>query len=242
METRMCKKCCIEKTLDQFVKHSMVKGGYLYTCKSCNGVARRKRVFIPNDTSSTKTCPVCSRELSVDRFRIYTKSKTGRYWMCEECYQHHLALTNGDKNYFRKLRLKLVPEYRKEVNSLHTLSRQRRFIEYMWRAAKSRARKKGLDFNIDISDIVIPEICPILEVPFILGTKGNYSYTPSLDRIDNSKGYIKGNIMVISQKANSMKNNATWDEIHRFVKNIIRYSPNYTKKESIELQDKEPVS
>lgn len=42
METRMCKKCCIEKTLDQFVKHSMVKGGYLYTCKSCNGVARRK--------------------------------------------------------------------------------------------------------------------------------------------------------------------------------------------------------
>ncbi len=235
MEARMCKKCGITKPLDQFVKHPLVKGGHLYTCKACNSNARRKRAFIPNDTSTTKVCPVCNRELSIDRFRIYTKSKTGRYWMCEECYQHHSTLTNGDKNYFRKLRLRLVPEYKEEVNSLHALSRQRRFIEGMWRAARSRAKKKGLEFNIEVSDIVIPEICPILEVPFVYGTKGNYSYTPSLDRIDNSKGYVKGNIMVISQKANSMKNNASWDEIHKFVKNIIRYSPNYTENESIEL-------
>ena len=241
MEVRMCKKCGIEKPLDQFVKHPLVRGGYLYTCKSCNGIARRKRVFTPNDNSSTKVCPVCNRELSVDRFRIYTKSKTGRYWMCEECYQNHSTLTNGDKNYFRKLRLRLVPEYREEVNSLHTLSRHRRFVEGMWRAAKNRAKERGLDFNIEVSDIVIPEVCPILEVPFEFGTKGNYSYTPSLDRIDNSKGYVKGNIMVMSQKANSMKNSATWDEIHKFVKNITRYSPNYAKDEGIELQDKEPV-
>lgn len=241
METRMCKKCGLIKPLDQFVKHPLVKSGYLFTCKSCNGKARRKRVFSPNDSSDIKVCPVCNRELSIDRFRIYTKSKTGRYWMCEECYQHHSALTNGDKNYFRKLRLRLVPEYREEVNLAHSLSRQRRFAECMFGAARSRAKKRGLEFNIELSDIVIPDKCPILEVPFIYGTKGDYSYTPSLDRIDNSKGYIKGNIMVISQKANSMKNSATWDELHKFVKNIIRYSPSYTKGEGIELQDKEPV-
>lgn len=64
----------------------------------------------------------------------------------------------------------------------------------MWKAARKRAAERGLEFNIEESDIIIPEICPILEVPFQFGTRNNYDYSPSLDRIDNTKGYIKGNI------------------------------------------------
>ena len=107
-------------------------------------------------------------------------------------------------------------------------SLRRNFEAGMWRAAKRRARIKGLEFNIEVSDIIIPEVCPILEVPLVLGTKGNYEYTPSLDRIDNSKGYIKGNIMVISKKANSMKNSASLQELRNFCKNVLRYSPSNT--------------
>lgn len=84
-------------------------------------------------------------------------------------------------------------------------------------------------------------ICPILEVPIIVGTKGEYEYSPSIDRIDNSKGYIKGNVQIISKKANSMKNSATSTELITFCKNILRYSLNSIKKEDTELQDKEPV-
>jgi len=98
----------------------------------------------------------------------------------------------------------------------------------MLRAAEKRATRKGLDFNIELSDIVIPDICPILLVPIIKGTKESYEYSPSLDRIDNSLGYIKGNIMIISKKANSMKNSATQQELINFCNNILRYSPNNT--------------
>jgi hypothetical protein len=106
---------------------------------------------------------------------------------------------------------------------------------------KRRAELRGLEFNLDIDDIIIPDICPILEVPIIIGTKDNYEYSPSIDRIDNSKGYVKGNIQIISKKANSMKNSASYNELITFCKNILRYSLSSTKYESTELEDKEPL-
>ena len=118
-------------------------------------------------------------------------------------------------------------------------SHKRNIIHYLWFRAKQRAIKYGYEFNIEESDIIIPKICPILEVPIILGSKGNYEYTSSLDRIDNSKGYIKGNIQVISKKANSMKNSATLEELQKFCTNILRYSLNITEQESNESKDKE---
>jgi hypothetical protein len=86
----------------------------------------------------------------------------------------------------------------------------------LFQLARHRALKKGIEFNIEISDIVIPDICPILGLPIKKAIDGNRDLSPSLDRIDNTKGYIKSNIQVISFKANAMKSTADKSELINF--------------------------
>jgi hypothetical protein len=89
--------------------------------------------------------------------------------------------------------------------------------------AKQRSRINNIECTITLEDIIIPEICPILKVPLIRGTKNNYKFSPTIDRIDSTKGYTKDNIKVISMKANTMKNNATFNELKIFSENIMNY-------------------
>lgn len=88
----------------------------------------------------------------------------------------------------------------------------------MYRRAKSRAKERGVEFSIDKSDVIIPEFCPILGVklePYV-GHSGGRPNSPALDRIDNSKGYVKGNVVVVSHLANMMKSSATKEELLAF--------------------------
>lgn len=102
---------------------------------------------------------------------------------------------------------------KREQYNAAQLSSYREFPErVLLSAAKVRAKEKGIDFNLDITDIVIPDVCPVFETPF---EKGTWS-AASLDRIDPSKGYVKGNVQVLSKKANTMKQNATKDELKQF--------------------------
>ena len=88
----------------------------------------------------------------------------------------------------------------------------------MHQRAKMRSKERGLDFNLEVSDIYIPDICPVLGLPLNVnsGRSGAYPNSPSLDRIDNSKGYIKGNVRVVSQQANAMKHCASNSQLHKF--------------------------
>jgi hypothetical protein len=86
----------------------------------------------------------------------------------------------------------------------------------LFQLAQHRAKTKGIEFNIEISDIVIPEICPVLGLPLKTTIDGNRDLSPSIDRIDNTKGYIKGNIQVMSFKANNMKCTANKDDLINF--------------------------
>lgn len=52
--------------------------------------------------------------------------------------------------------------------------------------------------------MVIPDVCPVLGTPMV---------SPSLDRKNNDLGYIKGNVVVMSRRANCLKNDATVEEM-----------------------------
>jgi hypothetical protein len=94
---------------------------------------------------------------------------------------------------------------------------------FLWKGCQNRAKKNNIPFNLEYSDIVIPEKCPILEIPIFRGNKKHTSNSPSLDRLVPELGYIKGNIRVISYKANTMKSDASIEELKLFSKNIITY-------------------
>ena len=93
----------------------------------------------------------------------------------------------------------------------------------MFSKSRERAGIEGLEFSIALEDIVIPEHCPYLGTPLTheLG-KGQLETNSSLDRIDSTKGYVPGNVQVISRLANTMKNNATQEQLLTFAHNIIR--------------------
>ncbi len=87
---------------------------------------------------------------------------------------------------------------------------EKRIISTLLRHAQIRSDADGTDFNIDADDIVIPMFCPVLKGKRII--VGDKNYGPSLDRIDNTKGYIKGNVRVISKRANWLKSDSTYEE------------------------------
>lgn len=91
-------------------------------------------------------------------------------------------------------------------------------------AAKHRSNLKGLPFNIDESDIIIPTHCPYLGIPLRNHTpRGECKhYSVSLDRIVPELGYVKGNVEVLSNLANSMKSNATPEQLISFAKEVLK--------------------
>lgn len=86
--------------------------------------------------------------------------------------------------------------------------------KWIWSRAKHRAKAIGVEFNILEEDITIPTHCPILGIELLpVFQRGARKASPSLDRIDPTKGYIKGNCRVISFRANSIKSDLTYDPI-----------------------------
>jgi len=84
---------------------------------------------------------------------------------------------------------------------------------YLRNVCKSRAKKLGLEFNLEPEDFIIPEFCPIFGVKLERGGKGYHENAPSVDRLDPRKGYVKGNISIISFRANRIKADATAAEL-----------------------------
>ena len=148
-------------------------------------------------------CVQCKELLSNSKFSYIDKfdATKGRRLSCKTCS----ALKAERERIRRKENWKYKP----------TLA--------MFNNSKQRAKLANIEHSITIEDIAIPDYCPVLGIKLETGDRKNHYNAPSIDRIDNTKGYIKGNIMVISCKANMLKKDATIDElisIGEFYKNL----------------------
>lgn len=82
---------------------------------------------------------------------------------------------------------------------------------------------KHWDFTITMSDLEWPTHCPILGIELDWFANSTQENSPSFDRINPELGYIPGNVIIISWRANRIKNDGTAEEhrkIAEFLENV----------------------
>jgi hypothetical protein len=167
-------------------------------CSKC-GITKLFSEFTCNNNRPDKLtvwCKACSKE---SRDAYYSKNK-------DSIKVKHLEWREKNKE---SIKLKKI-EKRKED--------PRKIMLY---SAKHRAQQRGLPFNIELDDIVIPEYCPVLHMKLELYNETQSRSSPSLDRINSKLGYTKDNIQVISWLANTMKTNASAKELLLFAEWVL---------------------
>ena len=88
--------------------------------------------------------------------------------------------------------------------------------------ARARAKRNGIPCDIFTHDIEWPSHCPVLRIELIYGRSGEdgrRANSATLDRRSNALGYVKGNVFVLSHRANRIKSDATIEELEA----ILRY-------------------
>lgn len=158
-------------------------------CKECvnsSKAARRALAEMEATLLDQKTCKVCKKEKHIGEFYFGDSS-------CKVCRKAKVRVyqIRPDNDFY---------QYRKML------------VE----AAKYRALEAGFQHSIYPEDIRLPTHCPVLGIPLVIGgTHATKDQSPTIDRIDNSKGYTPDNIRVISYRANRIKNDATPEEMRR---------------------------
>lgn len=149
----------------------------------------------------SKQCTKCRLNKPLSEFHNNKNSKDGKTYQCKHCAM------KASSDYTKK-NLKEIVE-KKKIRRSNT-------VKSLMESSKSRAKANGIPFNLEESDIIVPDKCPILGIPLIKNSGVHSANSPSLDKIDPEKGYVKGNVQVISFKANAMKNNASKEELLLF--------------------------
>jgi len=164
---------------------------------------------------SMKVCNKCKVEKSIEEYtpRKLASGTTIPHHMCRECKRV------DDREKTARWRAANATKEQERARQ----KEKERPERAMYKRAKSRALAKNIHFTIVESDIVIPEYCPLLEIPLKLHYGGALDDSASLDRIDTTKGYTPENIRVISRKANIMKGNASLEELRLYLTNLPKY-------------------
>lgn len=127
--------------------------------------------------------------------------------MTQKEKQHIYYLKNkslfqrNSKEWYQKNREAVLARQKQQYRILQEVRVANRLLI----SARHRAKKASLPFNLSLGDLKIPKRCPMLGHIFELGNDSSGPWSPTIDRIIPDKGYVKGNIQIISLKANCIK-------------------------------------
>ena len=74
-------------------------------------------------------------------------------------------------------------------------------------------KKSNIEFTLTKEDVIIPDTCPVFGFALKREDRETWMCAPSIDRIDNTRGYVKDNIIIVSRRANILKKDATINEL-----------------------------
>lgn len=163
-------------------------------------------------------CPICDGAFVRTRRRLV--------YCSDKCATKGQQITSAHNETRRRVKRRDAPvsekkgRYTKWQKWYHG-HRERDPLHFLWRIAKQRARKVGLEFSITVTDLLVdgrvPEFCPVFGVKLRYGggSRKMHNDSASIDCIDNAIGYVPGNVQVISFRANAIKRDATLEEIQQ---------------------------
>lgn len=193
--TKMCTKCSVVKELGDFYNHRGTLDGKTEQCASC--MLKKHKEYRQTDNFKKRIKSLEFKQKEKERKRGNVKY-----------FETHQRWCNNNKN--------KINEYSRR----HDASLRENQIKYLLQRSAKNAKAANLEFSLSEKDLIIPEVCPLLGLKLDFHSK-NRDYLPSVDRINSSKGYIPGNVMVMSMLANRMKNSATIEQLKEFAKNVL---------------------
>jgi hypothetical protein len=173
-----------------------------------------------------RTCGKCKRGLPASEFYRQTARRDGLSFWCKDCQRQQLRdYRNKDRVTWR---LKDAA-YRK---SYWGKDPKRVWAIVACQSAKRRARRDGMDFDITWQTLLpfCVDNCPVLGISLAYERspgRGIHAGSPTIDRLDNSLGYIISNVIVVSYRVNRIKNDATLQELEtvlRFYQRANQYA------------------
>lgn len=189
-DAKTCSRCKRLLPVEKFSRCSSNKSGRSYWCKECT--SKNRRELSCREVAAEKKCKRCQKVLPASEFWKNALTKNGLATMCKACHKSTYKI--GTEEWRAENRLRYRTERGWARKTLHE--------------AKRRAKKYGLPFSITESDLFLPDVCPVLGIPLEFGSGERVDGSPSIDRIIPAKGYVPGNVAVISWLANRLK----WDK------------------------------
>jgi hypothetical protein len=184
---------CTECSKSFTTTQSNLNRGRGHCCsRACSSKHANHKPGTTNPPPGFKHCSACQELLPLESFPTKKDGqKTYRWWLCTKCR-----------------------------NRYYQNHRKTHITNYLLISARTRSKKNQIEFKLTKENLTIPTHCPVLGLKLEPGSGFSQDNSPTIDRIDPTKGYVPTNIKIISQRANRLKGDGTAEEHNKIASYI----------------------